>query len=101
VVGYKPSYGRSSRHGLIPLANSLDCPGLIARSVQDAGLLADVTSGHDPREATSVQQPCLQICRNLEAMRGLAKPLKGIRIGIPKVCPFYCLPKSCYQLAIL
>ena len=96
VVGYKPSYGRSSRHGLIPLANSLDCPGLIARSVEDAGLLADVISGHDPQDATSAQQPCLQITRNLQEMRDVAKPLQGVRIGIPKVYPYSCLFRSCY-----
>lgn len=39
VVGFKATYGRLSRHGLIPLVNSLDVPGILAKSVDDASLL--------------------------------------------------------------
>ena len=39
VVGFKATYGRLSRHGLIPLVNSLDVPGILAKSVDDASIL--------------------------------------------------------------
>ena len=45
LVSLKPSYGRVSRHGLIPLVNSLDCPGIITRTVTDLGLLLQCVEG--------------------------------------------------------
>ena len=45
LVSLKPSYGRVSRHGLIPLVNSLDCPGIITRTVQDLGLVLRCVEG--------------------------------------------------------
>jgi len=55
VVGFKPSYGRNSRSGLVPMASSLDCPGTLTKTVQDAGILYEIMNGHDPREATSLE----------------------------------------------
>jgi aspartyl-tRNA(Asn)/glutamyl-tRNA(Gln) amidotransferase subunit A len=57
VVGTKPTYGGSSRYGLVAFASSLDTPGPLARSVLDAALLHEVMSGHDPCDATSVNAP--------------------------------------------
>jgi len=57
VVGVKPTYGGSSRYGLVAFASSLDTPGPIARTVLDAALLHEVMSGHDPCDSTSVDAP--------------------------------------------
>jgi aspartyl-tRNA(Asn)/glutamyl-tRNA(Gln) amidotransferase subunit A len=47
VVGFKPTYGRMSRHGLIAFASSLDTPGFLTHSVLDAALLFDALKGGD------------------------------------------------------
>ncbi|KXB98413.1 MAG: hypothetical protein AA908_03230 [Chlorobi bacterium NICIL-2] len=57
IVGFKPSYGRVSRYGLIAFASSLDQIGPMARSVRDVALLAQAISGHDPADSTSSDQP--------------------------------------------
>jgi aspartyl-tRNA(Asn)/glutamyl-tRNA(Gln) amidotransferase subunit A len=57
LVGVKPTYGGSSRYGLVAFASSLDTPGPLARSVLDAALLHEVMSGHDPCDSTSVNAP--------------------------------------------
>jgi aspartyl-tRNA(Asn)/glutamyl-tRNA(Gln) amidotransferase subunit A len=57
ITGYKPSYGRVSRYGLVAFASSLDQIGPLARSVRDAALVAHVISGHDPHDSTSSDAP--------------------------------------------
>jgi len=57
IVGTKPTYGGSSRYGLVAFASSLDTPGPLARTVLDAALLHEVMSGHDPCDTTSVDAP--------------------------------------------
>jgi len=79
VVGFKPSYGRNSRSGLVPMASSLDCPGTLTKTVQDAGLLYEIMNGHDPREATSLEWKDI-----LSKDIWERKDLKGIKIGLPK-----------------
>jgi aspartyl-tRNA(Asn)/glutamyl-tRNA(Gln) amidotransferase subunit A len=56
-VGLKPTYGRVSRYGLIAMASSLDSPGPITKSVEDAALKLEVLAGHDPMDATSSPLP--------------------------------------------
>jgi aspartyl-tRNA(Asn)/glutamyl-tRNA(Gln) amidotransferase subunit A len=56
VVGLKPTYGRTSRHGVIPLAPSLDHVGCITRSAWDAAAVLECISGPDPSDQTSVQK---------------------------------------------
>ena len=57
TVGAKPTYGGTSRYGLIAFSSSLDTPGPCARTVEDAALLHAVIAGHDPRDSTSIPQP--------------------------------------------
>jgi len=78
VVGFKPTYGRVSRYGLIAFASSLDQIGPFARSVADAALVYDVIAGKDPLDATSVD-------RDVEPAAGfLREDLRGVRVGIVK-----------------
>lgn len=53
LVGMKPTYGLCSRWGCVAFASSLDTPGPIARTVDDAALLLSAMAGHDPKESTS------------------------------------------------
>lgn len=57
VVGFKPSYGRISRFGLVAFASSLDQVGTLTRSVDDAALLLSVLAGPDPADATTRREP--------------------------------------------
>ncbi|HEV8125765.1 MAG TPA: Asp-tRNA(Asn)/Glu-tRNA(Gln) amidotransferase subunit GatA [Gemmatimonadales bacterium] len=77
VVGVKPSYGRVSRYGLVAFGSSLDCISVFGRTVEDATGVLSVISGHDPLEATSVDQA------PMIPETGF-KSLKGIRIGLPR-----------------
>ncbi len=78
VVGFKPTYGRVSRYGLIAFASSLDQIGPFARTVEDAACAYDVIGGHDPMDATSLDRP-------FETTAGqLRDDLRGVRVGIVK-----------------
>ena len=77
VVGMKPTYGRVSRYGLVAFASSLDQLGPLASSVRDAAALLGAVSGHDPRDATSANEPVPDYAENLE------DGVKGLKIGIP------------------
>ena len=76
VVGFKPTYGRVSRYGLIAFGSSLDCPGPLARNVRDAALMLNVIAGPDKRDYTSVTIPVPDYTASLE------DGVKGLRIGL-------------------
>jgi aspartyl-tRNA(Asn)/glutamyl-tRNA(Gln) amidotransferase subunit A len=76
VVGFKPTYGRVSRYGLIAFASSLDQIGPITTTVADAALVYEVMAGPDPMDATTVD-------RAVEPVSGaLRDDLRGVRVGI-------------------
>uniref|UniRef100_A0A914I9B6 Amidase domain-containing protein n=1 Tax=Globodera rostochiensis TaxID=31243 RepID=A0A914I9B6_GLORO len=54
VYGFKPSYGRLSRHGLVPLNNALDTPSIFARTAEQCRTYFEILRGHDPMDATSL-----------------------------------------------
>jgi aspartyl-tRNA(Asn)/glutamyl-tRNA(Gln) amidotransferase subunit A len=77
IVGTKPTYGGSSRYGVVAFASSLDTPGPFARTVLDAALLHAAMSGHDPMDSTSIDAPVPPV---VEAARH--GDVAGLRIGI-------------------
>ncbi|MFC0628517.1 Asp-tRNA(Asn)/Glu-tRNA(Gln) amidotransferase subunit GatA [Kribbella deserti] len=79
TVGVKPTYGGTSRYGLIALASSLDTPGPCARTTLDAALLHEAIAGYDPRDSTSIDQPVPPVVE--AARRG---DVQGLRIGVVK-----------------
>ncbi len=56
VVGFKPTYGRVSRYGIIAMKSSTDSPGPLCKTVDDAATLLEIMSGHDPHDATSIDE---------------------------------------------
>ncbi|MDG4823464.1 Asp-tRNA(Asn)/Glu-tRNA(Gln) amidotransferase subunit GatA [Asanoa sp. WMMD1127] len=80
TVGAKPTYGGTSRYGLIAFSSSLDTPGPCARTVLDAALLHEVMAGHDPRDSTSIPQPVPPVVE--AARRGMTGDLTGVKLGL-------------------
>lgn len=78
VVGFKPTYGRVSRFGLVAFASSLDQIGPITKDVTDCALVMNTIAAHDHRDSTSVPYPAPDYSQQL--IHGL----KGLRIGIPR-----------------
>lgn len=76
AVGLKPTYGRVSRAGIIPLAWSLDHVGPLTRSVEDAASVLAVVAGYDPRDPSSSSLPVP------DYMAGLGTSVRGLRIGL-------------------
>ncbi len=80
LVGIKPTYGAVSRYGLIAFASSLDQIGPFTHSVEDAALVLEVISGHDPMDSTSIDAPPLNL---VDAARlGVSDGVAGLRVGI-------------------
>jgi len=88
LTGIKPSYGRVSRYGMIAYASSLDQAGPIGKTAEDCALLLTAMSSHDPRDSTSLADSGEDYGRYLtqawkEGNTNAAKPLEGLRIGLP------------------
>jgi len=79
VTGFKPSYGRVSRYGIISMASSTDQAGPITRDVADAALIMNIISGKDKYDATSLPSPVDDYLSLLNK-----KDLKGIKVGLVK-----------------
>jgi aspartyl-tRNA(Asn)/glutamyl-tRNA(Gln) amidotransferase subunit A len=78
VVGFKPTYGRVSRYGLIAFASSLDQIGPFAHTVEDAAAAYAAVAGHDPRDSTSIPDPLD------DPTAALREGVKGMRLGVPR-----------------
>lgn len=76
IVGFKPSYGTCSRWGVIAYASSLDQPGVLAKTTEDAALVMDVIAGHDPKDSTSNPNAPTHFSRGLRAIP--ESPVMGI-----------------------
>ena len=78
IVGLKPTYGRVSRAGVMPLSWSLDHVGPMARTVRDAATLLAVIAGPDPYDATTSGRPVPDYAARLD------QSIAGLRIGVPE-----------------
>jgi aspartyl-tRNA(Asn)/glutamyl-tRNA(Gln) amidotransferase subunit A len=78
LVGLKPTYGRVSRHGAMPLSPSLDHVGALTRTSADAALLLRVLAGHDPSDATTSRREVPDYVAEIED--GIA----GLRVAVPE-----------------
>jgi aspartyl-tRNA(Asn)/glutamyl-tRNA(Gln) amidotransferase subunit A len=76
LTGFKPTYGRVSRYGMIAFASSLDQAGVLAQSAEDAALVLGAMAGHDARDSTSVAAAVPDYAA------ALGRPVKGLRIGV-------------------
>ena len=78
IVGLKPTYGRVSRSGVLPLSWSLDHVGPMTWTVEDTALMLQAIAGHDPKDPTSSRAPVPDYTASLK--RGV----KGLTIGMPR-----------------
>ncbi|MBS3056092.1 MAG: aspartyl/glutamyl-tRNA amidotransferase subunit A [Candidatus Aenigmarchaeota archaeon] len=78
VYGLTPTYGLVSRYGLIDYANSLDKIGVLGKNIFDIAFSLNIIAGHDSRDSTSLKT------EKKDYTKVLDKPIKGIKIGIPK-----------------
>jgi len=78
LIGFAPTFGRISRYGVIAMGSSLDRPGFLTNSVDDAAYLLKLLSGADRHDATTIQEEPQDLTDKLNI------DLKGIRIGMPK-----------------
>ncbi len=77
-VGFKPTYGRVSRYGLVAFASSLDQIGPFTKDIRDCATLLTVISGHDPFDSTSVPQAAPDYTKALDGN------IKGLKLGLPR-----------------
>ena len=77
VVGLKPTYGRTSRYGLIAFASSLDHVGTFTNTVADAAVALEAIGGHDPLDSTSSPRPVDGVGA------GLREGVAGLKLGVP------------------
>lgn len=78
LVGFKASYGRNSRYGLISMASSFDTMGILANTVLDAAIVEDILGGIDPKDSTTHDLPKTEFSKDVN------KDISGLTIGIPR-----------------
>ncbi len=78
IVGLKPTYGRVSRYGVLPLTETLDHVGPLARRTGDAAVVFEVIAGFDPNDSTSVPEPVPSM------LQELSRGVDGVRIGFDR-----------------
>ncbi len=78
VVGLKPTYGRTSRYGVMSMASSLDTIGHFTKNIEDAAIVLQTIAGRDKNDATSSSQPLDNYLTEIK------QPVKGLRIGLPR-----------------
>jgi aspartyl-tRNA(Asn)/glutamyl-tRNA(Gln) amidotransferase subunit A len=80
IAGFKPTYGRVSRYGLVSYGSSLDQIGTLGRTVADAALVLEVMAGPDPRDATAADVPTGAIRTSLD------QGISGLSVAVPREC---------------
>lgn len=79
LIGFKPTYGRVSRYGVLAMGSSLDSPGPMVRKVEDAALMMEVLAGHDENDFTTQKVGVSDYVKDLDINR-----IKGLKVGVPK-----------------
>jgi len=77
VVGFKPTYGRVSRHGLMAMASSFDQVGMLTKDVLDAAHVFEAIAGQDKMDSTTVK-------KKTAIVKNIKSDLRGLRVGVPK-----------------
>ena len=83
IVGLKPTYGRVSRHGVVPLGTSLDHVGPLTRTVEDCAIVLQAIAGYDPADRGSLDEPVADYRAELET------GVRGLVIGVERAHFFY------------
>jgi amidase len=89
LTGLKPTWGRVSRYGVLPLADSLDHVGPMTRSAADAGAMLGAMAGVDPNDPTTLEAPVP------DYLNGIDQGIRGLRVGIdPRYVYDVCQPET-------
>lgn len=78
ITGLRPTYGRTSRYGVLSMASSLDTNGPMCKNIEDLAIVLEAMAGKDPMDATTGEAPVPHYSKELK------KDVKGLRIGLPK-----------------
>jgi aspartyl-tRNA(Asn)/glutamyl-tRNA(Gln) amidotransferase subunit A len=78
ITGFKPTYGRVSRYGMIAFASSLDQAGVLTQTAEDAALLLEAMAGFDARDSTSLDEPVPRYSQIVN------EPWENVTIGVPE-----------------
>jgi aspartyl-tRNA(Asn)/glutamyl-tRNA(Gln) amidotransferase subunit A len=78
IVGIRPTYGRVTRHEVVPMCWSMDTVGPMTRTVGDCAIILEAIAGHDPRDATSSLEPVPDYATSL------GEGVRGLRVALPR-----------------